>query len=179
MRSKILSLTVLAFIVSASPSFAQDASQPRDEFKVFRLDYVLKELEGGKVINSRGYSTLISTEQKNSTIRSGNKVPVPSSAGSGFPFQYVDIGVNIDSLFVKEGPTQLGLYVSAEVSSVVSETPAGAAAPASTGTAPVMRQTKWGASVVVPLRKSTTVFSSDDPTLKRQLQLELTATPIL
>jgi hypothetical protein len=32
--------------------------------------------------------------------------------------------------------------------------------------------------VIVPLKKPTVVFSSDDVASKRQMQLELTATPI-
>jgi hypothetical protein len=177
MKVKVLSLAALIMTCMVGVSFSQTETQPREEFKAFRLDFVLKEVEGDKIINSRGYSTLISTERKTSTIRAGNRVPIPSSPGSA-QFQYIDVGVNIDSEFVKEGPTQLGLYVSAEVSSVIGETPASSVAPASTGVAPVMRQSKWGSSVVVPLKKPTLVFSSDDPTLKRQMQLELTATPV-
>jgi hypothetical protein len=37
---------------------------------------------------------------------------------------------------------------------------------------------KWNAPVIVPLRKATVIFASDDPSSKRQMQLELTATPI-
>jgi hypothetical protein len=42
----------------------------------------------------------------------------------------------------------------------------------------VIRQNKWSAPVIVALRKPTTVFSSDDVSSKRKLQVELTATPI-
>jgi hypothetical protein len=44
--------------------------------------------------------------------------------------------------------------------------------------APVIRQVKWNAPVIVPLGKPTVIFSSDDPSSKRQMQLELTARPI-
>jgi hypothetical protein len=44
---------------------------------------------------------------------------------------------------------------------------------------PVVRQNQWQAGVIVPLKKPTVVFSSDDLTTKRQMQVELTATPIL
>jgi hypothetical protein len=159
--------------------FAQEATPPREEVKVFRLDYVLKELEGGKVINSRSYSTLLSSETASpqaNRIRAGNKVPIPTGTAVGL--QYQDVGVSIDSRFLKEAQNQLALNVVAEVSSVVTETSVGGAASVGTMTAPLIRQSQWGASIVVPLRKATLIFSSDDPTLKRQTQLELTATPI-
>ena len=46
------------------------------------------------------------------------------------------------------------------------------------GSAPMIRQNRWTSNVVVPLKKPTVIFSSDDLTTKHQMQLELTATPI-
>jgi hypothetical protein len=43
---------------------------------------------------------------------------------------------------------------------------------------PVTRQNQWRSAVVIPVKKPTVVFSSDDVSSKRQLQLELTATPV-
>ncbi len=69
----------------------------------------------------------------------------------------------------------MSLFVAAEVTSVPSET--AAAAPA-TAALHVIRQNRWSSSVIVPLKKPTLIFSSDDPASKRQMQLELTATPL-
>ena len=66
--------------------------------------------------------------------------------------------------------SDLALYVTAEISSAATERPADGP--------PMIRQTKWSSSVLVPLRKPTVVFSLDDPTTKGQMQLEMTATPI-
>jgi hypothetical protein len=44
--------------------------------------------------------------------------------------------------------------------------------------APVIRQNRWSSNVVVPLKKPTLIFASDDATSKRQMQLELTAAPV-
>ncbi len=65
----------------------------------------------------------------------------------------------------------------ADISSIPSEpaVPATASAP----TQPTVRQNKWDSTVIVPLKKPTVLFSSDDLTSKRQMQLELTATPIM
>ena len=145
------------------------------EPKYFHLDFVVKELEAGKTINSRAYTMTVSTDGGRTSVRSGNKVPVPTEQrhGPGAPnntqFTYVDVGTNIDCWNSKEMQGQLTLWVIAEVSS---------AADAPDAPGPVIRQVKWNAPVIVPLRKATVIFSSDDPSSKRQMQLELTASPI-
>ncbi|HSB15461.1 MAG TPA: hypothetical protein VLE22_13460, partial [Bryobacteraceae bacterium] len=72
---------------------------------------------------------------------------------------------------IKELERGLSLFVSADINSV----PSDAAAPM---VAPTIRQNRWSSLTIVPLKKPTLIFSSDDPTTKRQMQLELTATPI-
>jgi hypothetical protein len=42
----------------------------------------------------------------------------------------------------------------------------------------LLRQNRWRSDVLVPLRKPTVIFSSDDPTSTHKMQVELTATPI-
>src|SRR5262245_49659725 len=119
MRIKILA--VLTFIWMAGIAFSQEQAPTATDVRVFRLDYVLKELEAGKVINSRAYATLLSTDTPGfppaaNVIRAGNKVPIPTGGAAGL--QYQDVGVNIDSKFLKEMPNQLVLGITAEVSSV-------------------------------------------------------------
>jgi hypothetical protein len=140
-----------------------------DNVKYFHLDFVVKELEGGKVINARHYSATTVTGDHSCTIRSGNKVPVQtgSSGPDSGQYTYVDVGVNIDCRAAKELDGSLALNVSAEISSAVSAQKQ-----------PLIRQTKWSSNVIVPIGKPTVVFSSDDVTTKGQTQLELTATAI-
>ena len=85
--------------------------------------------------------------------------------GSGFT--YVDVGVNIDVKRVTRVQDELMLDLIAETSGAVDG-----------ATPPIIRQTKWNSTVLIPIRKSVNVFSSDDPASKRQLQLDVTATPI-
>ncbi|MBZ5619470.1 MAG: hypothetical protein LAQ69_12215 [Acidobacteriia bacterium] len=103
-------------------------------------------------------------------MRTGTRLPVPT--GGGNQFQYFDLGVNIDCHNVREILGQLTVQVSADVSAVALETGAASSLP------PVVRQYKWNSTVIVPLRKATQIFSSDDLNSKRKFQLELTATPI-
>jgi hypothetical protein len=44
--------------------------------------------------------------------------------------------------------------------------------------APSIRQNKWNSAVVLIIGKPTVLFSSDDLTSPRTLQLEVTATPV-
>jgi hypothetical protein len=135
---------------------------------------MVKELEGGKTINARSYAMTVATDKGRTSVRTGNRVPVPSgprtgTAGPPQNFQYVDVGTNIDCWDAAEIQGQLALMVSAEVSSAVE---------APDAPAPVIRQLKWNSPAIVPLRKPTVIFSSDDPSSKRQMQLELTASPV-
>lgn len=153
--------TLLLFVGSA-------LAQTTGATRFYKLDFVVKELEGTKVLNARAYSTIASTDPKGPGcfIRTGNRVPVPASEGK---FNYMDVGVNIDCFPPQEVDGELSLRINAEVSSTVQE---------SAAAHPVIRQNRWGAVVIVPIKKPTVVFSSDDVSTKRQMQVELTATPV-
>ena len=165
----------LAAALAVGPCFAQsDDNKVPEPARYYRVDFVVKELEAGKVITARTYSTTLSSlNRENTSIRTGDKVPVPNGNSNGYSF--FDIGVNIDSRVVRATDTFLVLSLSADMSNMVaSTTPAsGMALP------PVVRQNKWTANVVVPLKKATTVFSSDGASEKRQMQMDVTVTPIL
>jgi len=139
--------------------------------KYFHLDFVVKELDGGKVISARHYTTTISNDANshNCSIRSGSKVPVPvgGNGTDNTQYTYIDVGVNLDCHNAKLIEGDLGLYVSADISTAVPGPKQ-----------PLIRQTRWSADVIVTIGKPTTIFSSDDITNKGQMQLELTATPI-
>ena len=145
--------------------------------RFYRLDFVVKEFENDKLINSRAYTTtlLADARDKGASIRAGGRVPFATSlvAGGGKQFSYYDVGVNIDSDGARELPSgQLALNVSAEVSNLV-------ATKENTGDQPpVVRNMKWRSAVMVPVKRPTIIFSSDDPSGNRKMQLELTATPI-
>lgn len=166
--------TFLLTVLMAGGCFAQSeppkaaAPQPAEK-KYFHLDFVVKELEGGKTINARAYAMNVATDNERTSIRTGNKLPVPSGGPGSKAFTFVEVGTNIDCWNAKEIQNQLALSVSVDISSAATE-------PDLPG--PVVRQGKWSSPVIVPLRKPTVVFSSDDPTSKRQMQLEITASPI-
>jgi hypothetical protein len=150
--------------MAAAMTWAQGAEAAKDPPKFYKLDLVVKEVEAGKVLTSKNYSVIISNTNK-TEIRAGSKVPV----GGPTTYHMVDIGTNFDCVSVKEANDELSFYLVAEVSSLLQETDPN----------PVIRQNRWNSVVVVPLKKPTVVFSSDDNTTKRVLQVEVTATPRL
>jgi len=74
MHKKTL-LAVLALAL-AGTALAQTADQPR----FYKLDFVVKEVEGGKTVNSRTFSSMLGVqlpgrETPAATIRAGGRVP--------------------------------------------------------------------------------------------------------
>src|ERR1043165_4543629 len=168
MKTRLHLTIAILSVAAAAPCLAQD-ERPREQ-PFYKLDFVVKEVEGAKTINSRSYSSIVSPSDRGS-IRTGNRVPTPTAGGSGIGgFYYIDVGINLDFNVTRELSERIVLNVSVDISSnVASETPA---------LPPVVRQNKWTSTVVVPLRKATMIFASDDPSSKRQLQVELTAAPV-
>lgn len=169
-RNWILYLAASALLAGAC--FAQDAAPT----KFYKLEFVVKEVEGTRVLNSRAYSVTASTDKgllERCQIRTGSKVPLPATGpgvGAG-QFTYLDVGVNIDCSSLKETQVGVSLQVTADISSLPQES----TVPVS---GQVIRQNRWTSHIVVQPKKPTVIFSSDDLTTKHQMQLELTATPI-
>jgi len=174
MRNKTkLAAVCGAMLMTAGICLAQGESpkSTAEPPKYFHLDFAVKEVEGGKVISARHYATTVATGDVNfgfsCTMRSGNKVPVPSGTSDAATFTYIDVGVNIDCRAARLIEGDLALSVTAEISNA-----------ATTSAPPLIRQTKWSSNVIVPLGKPTVIFSSDDVTTKGQMELELTAKAI-
>jgi hypothetical protein len=168
--------------------FAQDATQGPDAAKAqeaqlhyYHLVFVVQEVGADlKPVNSRSYSTTVSTDTHNAaSIRTGSKVPIATGSFSNgeskalvnTQFQYIDVGVNFDVRDVHEVGRQLTLDLSSDVSSV-----------ADSGDPnlhqPVIRQNKWHSMVFMPVGKPTVVFTSDSVDSKGSMQVVVTATSL-
>lgn len=143
------------------------------EARYFRLDFIVRELDGKRTVSSRNYSMNVVAndhEHSSSFIRTGNRVPIPTSNNA--QFTYSDVGVNIDCNDPQTVGAELALFLSAELSSLSD-------APASTpSTPPVLRSTRWRSSTLVAIAKPTVVFIAEDEHTGHVLQLEVTATPL-
>jgi hypothetical protein len=186
-KSTILLAVTLAWAmlsgagVSAQEPVPKAATQPESSegrtklqgwdkpLEEYHLDFSINEIEDGKKINSRQYSTNLATNEGNE-IKIGTRVPVESKEGE---FQYLDVGT---SLFARIGEMrgQTELTVRAETSSF--------AMPESNSEKrdlhPIIRQLKMGGTALLPLTKTVVIGSADDPNSKRAFQLEVTVTKL-
>jgi hypothetical protein len=157
----------------AAQDAAKAAEAPRaSEAPVhfYRLEFVLQELGAeGKPVNSRSYATTTSTDRTDTSvsIRTGSRIPIQIASGN---IQYMDVGINVDVHKVHEVNGKLAFDLSAEVSSLATQT--GLSQPST----PVVRNNRWQAPVLVPLNKPTVVFTSDALDTKGNMQLVVTAT---
>ena len=182
---------LLVALTVGHQAFAQEASKVPDDSKAhspskvqdlpvhyYHLSFLIQETGAdGKPTNSRNYTTNVSTDPQGSFgyIRTGARIPITTTTAgpqSGLQYQYVDVGVNIDTHHTQEIDHKLSLHLTADVSSIASPTDPGLHEP------PVIRQNKWDSSVLIPIGKPAVVFTSDSLDSKGGMQVVVTATQI-
>lgn len=158
-----LPLLFLAATALTQESAPKPPAPPRHFYK---LTYVLKEFDEGKVVNQRSFVLAASTgERYTSRMRAGSRFPVREEGKTN----YVDVGVNLDTR-LEDAPDGLTMEVNAEMSSVGNDsTPS--------GSAPVIRQVRTNALAVVASSKPFALFAVDDPASHHRFELEVTAVP--
>ena len=155
---------------------AQEAKAPVST-SVYKIDYVFSELQNDKKVNARSYSVLVRSRNRGS-IRLGNRFPVATSdKDGGTQFQYLDIGVSIDSRVedsdLADGSSTVDLFTNVDISSIAPEQPA----ENRTGS-PIVRQIKFQNENIVPLGKLVLLSSGDEVDGTRRLQVEATVTKV-
>ena len=161
--SKQWIMGLMALAMAASACLGEEPKQPE---KFYKMEFVIKEVSGSRVVNSRTYTTIVSGVSKGE-IRAGSKIPFRSDREKT---ELIDVGVNVDVFNLREVQDRLGFNVVAEVSSLAEE--------GNDSMRPTIRQNRWNSNVVIPLRKATLIFSSDNVDAKSQMQVEVTASPI-
>jgi hypothetical protein len=165
----------------------ETAKTPEPPARYYHLEFLIQELgSDGKPTNSRTYSTTVSTGRTDhyGAIRTGSRVPIITGALHGpmgdakeskleFQYQYLDVGVSIDTQNVHEDGGRLSMLLKAEISNLADTTHSSAS---ELPNDPVIRQNMWQASVLIPIGKPTVVFSSDALDSKGGMQLSVTAT---
>jgi hypothetical protein len=157
---------VLALTIATGACFCEDT----EPGKFYKLEFVVREVQGAKVLNARTYSSVVAAG-RSSEIRAGTKIPYVSKQGGTTEFQQIDIGVNIDAKDIKEVQSHLNFTIFVEISSIAEVAP-------DPTDHPVVRQNRWTSNATVPFKKPTLLFSSDSTDAKTQMQVEVTATPL-
>lgn len=181
-RTIVVSCLLLFGLAFASHALTQDQPKQAEPVKAaepahyYHLELVVQELgTDGKPMNSRTYTTTVSTDDRGSaSIRTQSRIPfaVGATTSSLLPtqFQYQDIGVNIDARRAHDLGHQLSMDLTADISSVAERDP--------NLHEPIIRQNRWQATVLIPIGKPAVVFTSDTLDSKGSMQLVVTATPV-
>ena len=155
-----------------------EASKPNmtGSLVAYRLDFSINELEDGKKINTRRYSTNLTYGSGTDgmgggqSLKIGTRVPVQSEQGK---FDYLDIGTSITAHMISFFDKPPSLDVSAEISSFPASNEGRA-----NGTPPLIRQLRIGGTTAIILNKPMIIGSVDDPDSRRSFQLEVLVTKL-
>ena len=195
-----LLLLTTAGAIAQSQAKSKPAQSATDHNKTvaphfFRLKFIVKELEGKKIIDSRIYTTEISAlplGAKTSvafdgdrSIRADARIPFLTRSYSSVgnlkdvheQFHYVNVGTDIDCIAPKIIGQKLAMLVTAHVYNTTS-----AKVLKSGGTSqyeePIHQDNHWSSEVLIPIGQATVLFTSQEPTSTRTMELDVVATPI-
>jgi hypothetical protein len=164
---------VLATSWNLRSAGAQEEHKPAAEttgakvVHAYRVDFSINELQDGKKTNTRHYSMILTSGDRNQ-VKIGTRVPV-STAQTGF--QYLDVGTNISCRIVDGSGEDLMLEVHADFSNLSSPEEQHSAQP-------IIRQVTLSGTTVTTPGKSVIIGAADDPNSDRQFQLEATVTKL-
>lgn len=177
-RLSFARITVVLMFLSVT-AHAQEGSAPTapGAAGMYRLDFVLKEWDGSKTINSRNYSMVVEAPtgpgRTSGDLRAGTRVPVAIGSGGASPqFQYMDVGVNINCNLRSHGDSVV-FNMSTEISSLAvregaTELPA----------QPMVRSSKASVAGVLTNGRPLLLSSVDDPASSRRFTIEVTPTKL-
>ena len=164
-------LSVLLFIVAmALGAAAQEIIKPDTDtakpLNYYKVDFAFKELQDGKVVNTRTFTMLANTEKSN-TLKIGSRVPVAVGGEKGI--QYMDVGVNI---FCRLEPRAdlLAASINIDSSSIAGPDQLGA------GGQPIVRNMQTNVNTALAPGKPTVIATLADTTSNKSFQIEVTAT---
>lgn len=192
MHKRLARLLVLSSVLLGLPYYlcaarAQEAKEtPSSEptataaSAIYRVEYVVREMEKGKPVNTRSYVLMAHSDLKGkaerAAFRVGSRIPISTGtktegASASTQFQYYDVGMNIDC---RLWDTAKGLIVDTnlELTSVASSEMS------SMPSMPVVRRLHLEDDTLVVPGKPGMVGSIDDVTADRRYEVEVTATKV-
>jgi len=159
-------MAVLMIVAGLLPMAARAEDDKGEGWKFYKLDFVVRELDGGKSVSARNY-TLITKSGDWQQLRVGTKVPISVEEKK---IQYQDIGLSVDCRII-EGAHSTSLVAKAEISSFAN--PQG-----DKGDAPMMRNVQMNTTAPLTLGKPLVISGVDELNSNHRFQLEVTATEV-
>ncbi len=198
MQKQLTRLLLLCFVIcgvslSASAVRAQEAKETKETSSsevaamtplVYRVEYVVREIEKGKPVNTRNYVLMAKAGRggvpgdrgDRASFRVGSRVPIlmanaPRPEAAFTQVTYEDVGMNIDC-WVKEVDQGLSVRTNLEMKSVASSEMS------SVPSTPVIRRLHIEDDTLATPGKPGIVGSIDDVTTDRRYEVEVTATKV-
>ena len=176
MKKLMLLTVVLGLMVVTAPAqdnaketpTQQPAAQPKPLI-AYNLQFVLRELQDGKVVNTRNYAAVMQENLGPVDLKIGSRIPVKSEK----EFTYMDIGTSIRCWDLKAQPPSVGLNCTVEISNFAlpeQKLQTGIA------TAPVLNQIRSETHAVVEEGKQALISSIDDSNSTKRYEIAVTAT---
>ena len=163
-------ISVLALVV---PALAQEAEKPKsDSWSFYKLQINVREIDGSKTLNSRSYDLNQRTGEWGQ-LRVGSRVPVQTGSidvggKQRTEFQYVEIGLNIDSR-VQDRNGEVSFDWRLNLSS---------AAPEPSPIGPVIRNVQSNGQTLLAMGKPVVMTTVDDLNSTHKFVFEVTATKV-
>ena len=180
-RARMAVAACAALFLAAALALPAAAQKPKPAPKphpaqhtVYQLDYTIRQLRGGKVINARHYDLLAREASREATLHVGNHVPIITGVSTG-SIQYIPIGVSITAQ-ISPGPHGAVLDTHVRLTAVGSKAAAsGADNPLMNN--PVPKGFSAGVTVGVIPGAAMTLATLDDVTSNDRYQISVTAIP--
>lgn len=155
-------------VAGAQEEHKQAAETPNAKaVHAYRVDFSINELQDGKKTNTRRYSMVLTSGDRNQ-VKIGTRVPVASSPAS---FQYLDVGTNVNCRIVEGTGDDLSVEVHADFTNLSSPEEQHSASP-------IIRQVTLSGTTLTTPGKPVIIGAADDPNSNRQFQLEATVTKL-
>lgn len=182
MKQQFISMLLVALLAAScvaqdQPKKDDNPTKPAQQAPTiaYKLDYRVFELEDGKRINQRDFTSLATATDRGgpmSQLRIGTRVPV---GVAGEKPTYIDVGFNVNTSIGPEHGGKLDASIRMELSSFA--VPEQNADPRSAGM-PVLRNSNFAIWTVLTPGKPQIIASLDDINSKKRMQVEVTATRI-
>jgi len=91
---------LMCFLIASALAFGQD--QKVEPHSRYRLEFVLKQLDHGKVLSTHNFVMSAESNGSTSQVRTGNRIPIDLGGEKGL--QYQDVGFSCDEMCIRDRP---------------------------------------------------------------------------
>lgn len=140
---------------------------------VYKLAFVIYELQDGKKINQRDYSAVLRGDNNSNELKIGTRVPIDIGEGKT---TYADVGLDLNCSVVESTDNKVDVRIDMTVTNFA--IPEQNTDPRTAGSRPVLRGVTQRIRTVLTAGKPQIVTSMDDVNSTKRTQVEVTATKI-